>query len=388
MANIKVFEKNGSVLIQRGTFQMSKPLGDTLAATVVSTNYIDVKEGSEYIIRKAKYTIFVDESGTALGANATATATALNGIFERKILDDFIVKDENSDNSGTTKIRHKEGSGGADRDVGGTLELDLHSASIGLYGSYLKITEEDLNNTSGKNSAYGRLQVFLENAGTPVEVLDMEMSNLVQAPAVDLNTSSLDVSGDVTFSSATGTVTFSGDTSGIAYGDISGTPTIPSNVSDLTNDSGFITGANELDGQYVEYITRTTSYGNDSYEGEVLKFGAGSSLSFGQLRYMTAAGSPLAARWANADADAESTTAGLLGIALGSSPNDGFLLKGVIAFGNSFDPGDTLYVSLTAGGITNDISSYTTGDIVRIVGYALSTSLIYFNPSPDYIELS
>ena len=393
MNSIRIYSRAGLVICKpdKGPIQVFEA-GGNLSATNNTTlsDGIDITDSvqSQLIYSGFPYQRILQEDGSSYGASRSAVVTALTALFAERDVDDFLVKDENSDNSGTTKIRHKEGTGGADRDEGGTLELDLHSASIGLYGSYLKITEEDLNNTSGKNSAYGRLQVFLENAGTPVEVLDMEMDNTVQAPAVDLNTSSLDVSGDVTFSSASGTVTFSGSTSGIAYGDISSTPTIPTNVSDLTNDSGFITGANELDGQYVEYITRTTSYGNDSYEGEVLKFGAGSSLSFGQLRYMTAAGSPLAARWANADADAESTTAGLLGIALGSSPNDGFLLKGVIAFGNSFDPGDTLYVSLTAGGITNDISSYTTGDIVRIVGYALSTSLIYFNPSPDYIELS
>jgi hypothetical protein len=112
-------------------------------------------------------------------------------------------------------------------------------------------------------------------------------------------------------------------------------------------------------------------------------------MSAGQLRYMGAAGSPASSRWANADADAESTTAGMLGIALGSSATtDGMFIKGVISFANSFTPGDTLYVSLTAAGITNDISSYTTGDIVRIVGYAMSTGLIYFNPSDDYVELS
>ena len=104
---------------------------------------------------------------------------------------------------------------------------------------------------------------------------------------------------------------------------------------------------------------------------------------------MSSAGVPAASRWVNADADAESTTAGMLGIALGSSATtDGMFIKGVITFANSFTPGDTLYVSLTAAGITNDISSYTTGDIVRIVGYAMSTGLIYFNPSDDYVELS
>ena len=381
MDSIRVYIKNGLVLIKPS---IGNPFvyeaGDILTASNNSTltTGVDITDGttSTVILSGIDYRRIFDESGTVLAASRSATVTALNTLFGQRVLDDFVVKDDTSGLTGTTKIRHKEGTGGADRDEGGTLELDLHSASIGLYGSYLTITEEDLSNTSGKDGAYGRLQLFLENAGTPVEVLDMEMSNLVQAPAVDLNTSSLDVSGDVTFSSAAGTVAFSGDTSGIDYGDISNTPTIPGDP--------YI-----LNGVYLKVETRDTAYSNDSYEGDVLKWGAASSMSAGQLRRMGAAGSPAASRWSNADADAESTASGMLGIALGSSATtDGMFIKGVIAFANSFTPGDTLYVSLTAGGITNDISSYTTGDIVRIVGYAMSTGLIYFDPSDDYVELS
>jgi hypothetical protein len=144
-----------------------------------------------------------------------------------------------------------------------------------------------------------------------------------------------------------------------------------------------------LEGQSIDFVTRSTSYDQTAYEGEVVKIGSGSSMSFGQLRYMSAAGSPLTARWVNADADAESTSSGMLAIALGSNAlTDGMLVRGSITYSNTFTPGDILYVSLTEGGITNDISSFTTGDIVRIVGYAMSTSQIYFNPSPNFIELA
>ena len=144
-----------------------------------------------------------------------------------------------------------------------------------------------------------------------------------------------------------------------------------------------------LEGESIDFVTRSTSYDQTAYEGEVVKIGSGSSMSFGQLRYMSAAGSPLAARWVNADADAESTSSGMLAIALGSNAQtDGMLVRGSIIYSNTFTPGDILYVSLTEGEITNDISSFTTGDIVRIVGYAMSTGQIYFNPSPNFIELA
>lgn len=384
---IKVYKSNGSTVFDSSDQIQPKAVNNQLTLTAEATSgssvNINVVVGSitngpdYYRFYNIAHTTFTDENGTALGATQSATITALQAILDDNTnLLSFVKPDISSGSTGTTKLVHIKDNTDADRDNAGTLELDTHSASIGLYGSYLKITEDDLNNTSGKNSAYGRLEVYLENAGTPVEVLDMQMSNTVQAPEVDLNTSSLDVSGDVTFSGVANTVTFSGDTSGIDYGDISNTPTIPGDP--------YI-----LDGIYLKVETRDTAYSNDSYEGEVLKWGAASSMSAGQLRYMSSAGVPAASRWVNADADAESTTAGMLGIALGSSATtDGMFIKGVITFANSFTPGDTLYVSLTAAGITNDISSYTTGDIVRIVGYAMSTGLIYFNPSDDYVELS
>ncbi len=388
MKTLKVYSKGGLVILKPdGDLAYVYDAGDVLSASNNSTisTGIDITDTttSQVIFSAVDYRAIEDESGTDLNSSRAAVVTDLNAIFEKKILDDFVVKDENSDNSGTTKIRHKAGTAGADRDVGGTLELDTHAASIGLYGSYLKITEEDLNNTSGKNSAYGRLQVFLENAGTPVEVLDMEMSSLVQAPAVDLNTSSLDVSGDVTFSSASGTVTFSGDTSGIAYGDISGTPTIPTATSDLTNDSGFITGANELDGQIIEVITRSTAYGNGSYEGVVVKYDSDTLVNNKTYVY-TSTG------WVATNANTESKTYGLFGLALGtSSSTNGLLVRGIrgsTAF-SGFTAGQLLYIDTNDGAITATAPT-ATGDFVRVIGYALGSNYIYIDPSPDYIELS
>jgi hypothetical protein len=53
----------------------------------------------------------------------------------------------------------------------------------------------------------------------------------------------------------------------------------------------------------------------------------------------------------------------------------------------SFTVGNILYMSTTNGGITENAPS-TSGNIVRIVGYALATDEIYFNPSYDWIELA
>ena len=49
--------------------------------------------------------------------------------------------------------------------------------------------------------------------------------------------------------------------------------------------------------------------------------------------------------------------------------------------------GGELYLSTTAGAMTQTQPSGC-GDIVRVVGYAISADLIYFNPSQDWIELA
>jgi hypothetical protein len=37
---------------------------------------------------------------------------------------------------------------------------------------------------------------------------------------------------------------------------------------------------------------------------------------------------------------------------------------------------------------TDDISGYTTGDYVRLVGYQVATNTIYFNPDNTWVEVA
>jgi hypothetical protein len=66
------------------------------------------------------------------------------------------------------------------------------------------------------------------------------------------------------------------------------------------------------------------------------------------------------------------------------------LLKGYV-YNSSWNwtIGGELYTIImqTVGGITQTQPSGT-GDIVRVVGYAINADLIYFNPSQDWIELA
>ncbi len=64
------------------------------------------------------------------------------------------------------------------------------------------------------------------------------------------------------------------------------------------------------------------------------------------------------------------------------------LLRGFIRNDSwNFNKGDILYAdTITAGSITN-IKPSSTGDIVQIVGRAIASNIIYFNPSYDYYTI-
>ena len=112
---------------------------------------------------------------------------------------------------------------------------------------------------------------------------------------------------------------------------------------------------------------------------------AGATITVGKLCYLASDGD-----WELTDADVETTTKGMLGISLEGSTNGNdmkTLLQGFFRDDSfAFIAGDTLYVSTTAGGITNTAPT-TAGDFVRVIGYAITDDLIYFNPSSTYIEV-
>lgn len=173
------------------------------------------------------------------------------------------------------------------------------------------------------------------------------------------------------YNSSTGIVTFTSD-DGLGF-----------STGDLRGADGADGSTNTLDGQKIEFITRSTAYSNGSYEGKVMKFGTATIQTLKLYQY-TSSG------WSPTDANQTGKAEGLLGLALGTSESsDGLLLDGLIsatAF-TGFSAGDKLYVSETESAITNTAPT-ATGSIVRIVGYALGSGYIHFNPSDNFIELA
>ncbi len=118
---------------------------------------------------------------------------------------------------------------------------------------------------------------------------------------------------------------------------------------------------------------------NDVNKSLIMKLGSG-TISYSNLYYL-ASGST----WSNASAVTNSTSQGLLGLALGSSvETNGLLLNGLFSNVWNFDSGLIIYVGtngLTVFAPTNS------GNIVRIVGYSIDTNYIYFNPDRTFIQL-
>tara|TARA_Y100000310_G_C20694681_1_gene824704 strand:+ start:690 stop:1319 length:630 start_codon:yes stop_codon:yes gene_type:complete len=110
---------------------------------------------------------------------------------------------------------------------------------------------------------------------------------------------------------------------------------------------------------------------------------AGESLVNSDLCYLKEDGK----MW-KVDADAESTADTLLAIATATISGDAtgtFLLYGIHTT-SGLTAGDIQYVSTTEGEWTSTAPSGT-GDIVRIIGYALDTTVLFFKPDNSYIEV-
>jgi|7_EtaG_2_1085326.scaffolds.fasta_scaffold21697_2 cytoskeletal protein CcmA (bactofilin family) len=170
----------------------------------------------------------------------------------------------------------------------------------------------------------------------------------------------------------------------VNYNDLGGTGTgvaIASKSVVLDANKDF-TGANR---KFVK-----TGNTDGTYEGDVVYFGETTSMNAGMIYHLVDGGEG-AVTWTQADADAEATCDGLLGVALGTaSDSDGVLIKGMVTLNH--DPGslaDTLFVSTTAGQATSTAPSGNT-DIVRVIGYCLDASngQIWFNPDNSFIEVS
>jgi hypothetical protein len=117
--------------------------------------------------------------------------------------------------------------------------------------------------------------------------------------------------------------------------------------------------------------------------GEIVRWGTGTTVQ-GKVYHLSSTGD-----WVLAVNQNNGSGINMLAMALGTTPQDGMLLKGSIrATGvTGTQNGSPLYLGTTAGEV-QAITPTTPGDIVRIVGYSLSTfpgDFMYFDPSSTWI---
>ncbi len=158
----------------------------------------------------------------------------------------------------------------------------------------------------------------------------------------------------------------------------------PSGFVRITNASGQVTiGAG--DGEEVEYLVRSTQVTNPGeVEGNIVKFGTTTGMTAGAVYVWNGTD------WVAVDADSDTTTKGLMGVALGaSSSDDGLLTHGVAYLShNPGAAGDILYVDTVTPGQLTDTQPNAQGDFVRVAGYCLAANKVFFSPSQDFIEIA
>jgi hypothetical protein len=129
-------------------------------------------------------------------------------------------------------------------------------------------------------------------------------------------------------------------------------------------------------------LSRLTS--NGDFYGELISLADVGSPTVGNVYYLSSSST-----WLPTDADTAAESRNLIGIATSGSGFDrGVLIRGYFKNTSwSFTIGAPVYLSVTPSGLSSTQPT-ATGDIVRVVGYAIASDEIYFNPSQDWIELA
>lgn len=144
----------------------------------------------------------------------------------------------------------------------------------------------------------------------------------------------------------------------------------------------------------VKTLTNTTLTGpilihasgglsDDTYSGRVFtSYNAGATLAQWDVVYMDSSST-----WQKADANGSGTyPARGIAVSTGTASNPVTVLEdGVFRDdgGTAWTPGGTIYLSTTAGGLTQTAPS-TTADKVQVIGFALSAHVVRLRISPDY----
>jgi hypothetical protein len=141
-------------------------------------------------------------------------------------------------------------------------------------------------------------------------------------------------------------------------------------------------GGGQTEGEDLSLIVRSNAYSAvGDHEGTVLSIG---TLGLTAATVYMWDGS----EWGTANASSDATASGLLGISTDTASAPNVLVSGIIQLASvPGSVGAPLYLDTTNGGLS---ASAPTGftQIVRVLGYKLSSDKIYFDPSKDWLEIA
>ena len=158
--------------------------------------------------------------------------------------------------------------------------------------------------------------------------------------------------------------------------------------TNLTWDGSDLTVSGDIEAESILVKTTGISSQGDYGAGSRIYIGSDvGTISAGKVYYLASTG------WELSNSGAESTARGFLAVrtSTGTTSVSGMLIEGNIKVGTNLSGGtigDKVYLLNANGALTTTLPT-TSGLYVRIVGYLVdnTNSIIYFDPSPDYIEL-
>lgn len=126
--------------------------------------------------------------------------------------------------------------------------------------------------------------------------------------------------------------------------------------------------------------TGLNSAGDHGHGSMVTYFGvdSGAGTTAGRVYYYDGSS------WEFAASNVEAGNKAFLGMALGSTEDAGFLLKGYVNTGTTLTAAQQCFLATNAS-ITN--TSPSTGQFKRVMGHSVTTSVMYFNPEATYLEI-
>ena len=292
----------------------------------------------------------------------------------------------------------------------GTTSTTSLSGDLTIKGDNIA-TEDALTITpSGPFSvAGGSSEIDLTTSGTVdinAGLLDIDVTDDITIDAADnitLTTAGTDADGRISLVSgvASGNTAIhldgNADAASIVKID-AGVLDVNATTYDLDATNIYITGTSNLIEGKTSIPKR--AFGNPSdgagnADGDIVHIGTndggagGAATTAGKVYYYHSNGS-----WVATNSDDPGTATGLLAVALGTAPGThGMLLRGTVDLADNIVGtealGSILYLDKATAGAVTTAAPTATGDIVRVIGYALTTgdtNKIWFNPDNTWVE--